>query len=191
LLLTDLERASGVAQLSFVAGLAVYDAIAELAPALAIRLSLKWPNDVLFDGKKVSGILLEGEMLAGGGSVVAIGIGINCAHHPSDSEYPATDLASAGASVSPDMLFVGLSHTMLTRLAQWNDGAGFLQVRADWLAHAEGRGRSVRVRLHNRELTGLFEALDERGYLIVRLEDGSSEAIAAGDVFPLAAAGHA
>jgi len=191
LLLTELDQTSAVAQLSFVAGLAVYDAIADLAPTLAIRLSLKWPNDVLCDGRKVCGILLEGESLAERETVVAVGIGVNCAHHPQDAEYPATDLLSAGASLSPDMLFVGLSRTMMTRLTQWSDGAGFLQVRADWLARAEGLGRSVRVRLHNRELIGLFEALDERGYLIVRLADGSSEAIAAGDVFPVNAMGRA
>jgi BirA family biotin operon repressor/biotin-[acetyl-CoA-carboxylase] ligase len=184
LLLTGLEQAA-VAQLSFVAALAVHDAISEQAPNLAMRISLKWPNDLLCDGRKVCGVLLEGESAAGGGATVAMGIGVNCAHHPSDTEYPATNLSSSGAAVSPDMLFLSLSHAMMTRLAQWKDGVGFPSVRTDWLARAEGLGRTIRVRLHNRDLTGTFDALDERGYLLLRLADGSREAIAAGDVFPL------
>jgi BirA family biotin operon repressor/biotin-[acetyl-CoA-carboxylase] ligase len=150
-----------------------------------MRVSLKWPNDLLCDGKKICGVLLEGESVTGGGATVAIGIGVNCAHHPDDAEYPATDLSSSGAAMSPDMLLLSLSRTMMTRLAQWKDGAGFPSVRADWLARAEGLGRAIRVRLHNRDLSGTFEALDERGYLLLRLADGSREAIAAGDVFPL------
>ena len=184
LLLTGLEQAA-VAQLSFVAALAVHDAISEQAPSLAMRVSLKWPNDLLCDGRKVCGVLLEGESVAGGDAIVAIGIGVNCAHHPGDAEYPATDLSSSGAAVSSDMLLLSLSRTIMTRLAQWRDGAGFSSIRTDWLARAEGLGRMIRVRLHNRDLTGTFDALDERGYLLLRLADGSREAIAAGDVFPM------
>ncbi len=187
LLLTGLAQAS-IAQLSFVAALAVHDAISEQAPNLAMRVSLKWPNDLLCDGKKVCGILLEGEGAADGAGNVAIGIGVNCAHHPDDTEYPAIDLTTAGAGVSPDMLLLSLSRSVMTRLAQWNAGAGFSAIRADWLARAEGLGRAINVRLHNRNLTGTFEALDERGYLLLRLADGSREAVAAGDVFPLHAA---
>jgi BirA family transcriptional regulator, biotin operon repressor / biotin---[acetyl-CoA-carboxylase] ligase len=183
LLLTGLEQAA-VAQLSFVAALAVHDAISEQAPSLAMRVSLKWPNDLLCDGRKVCGVLLEGESAAGR-ATVAIGIGVNCAHHPGDAEYPATDLSSSGAAVSSDMLLLSLSRTIMTRLAQWKDSAGFPSIRTDWLARAEGLGRTIRVRLHDRDLTGTFDALDERGYLLLRLADGSREAIAAGDVFPM------
>jgi BirA family biotin operon repressor/biotin-[acetyl-CoA-carboxylase] ligase len=184
LLLTGLEQAT-VAQLSFVAALAVHDAISEQAPNLAMRVSLKWPNDLLCDGKKICGVLLEGESAAGDGATVAVGIGVNCAHHPDETEYPATDLSSSGVAMSADMLLLSLSRTMMTRLAQWKDGAGFPSVRTDWLARAEGLGRAIRVRLHDRDLAGTFDALDERGYLLLRLADGSQEAIAAGDVFPL------
>jgi BirA family biotin operon repressor/biotin-[acetyl-CoA-carboxylase] ligase len=191
LLLTSPGQTAAVAELSFVAALAVHDAISEQAPGLAMRLSLKWPNDVLCDGKKFSGILLEGEGVAGGAATVAVGIGVNCGNHPEDTEYPATDLSASGAAVSPDMLFLSLSRTMMLRIQQWQD-AGFPSVRADWLSRAEGLGRTIRVRLHNRDLTGTFEALDERGYLLLQLADGSREAIAAGDVFPLLSvvAGH-
>jgi len=174
-------------QLSFVAALAVHDAVAETATVLGPRLALKWPNDVLCDGAKFAGILIEGEG-SGAGLNVAVGIGINCAHHPDRTEYPATDLAAAGATVTTATLFRALSRTMLTRLAQWNRGDGFGAVRADWLARAAGVGRPIRVRLGDREVDGTFEALDAAGRLVLRRADGAAETVAAGDVFPLDAA---
>ena len=74
---------------------------------------------------------------------------------------------------------------MINRLAQWNRGSGFAAIRNDWLSRAQGLGRDVRVRLTDRDVAGVFEALDDRGYLLVRRADGALEAIAAGDVFPM------
>jgi BirA family transcriptional regulator, biotin operon repressor / biotin---[acetyl-CoA-carboxylase] ligase len=116
-------------------------------------------------------------------NAVAIGIGVNCARHPADTEFPATDLAAAGVPVAPKTLFLALSVKMLGRIAQWNAGAGFSTIRADWLARASGVGEGVRVRLAERELAGCFEALDEAGALVLRLPDGNVTTIAAGDVF--------
>jgi BirA family biotin operon repressor/biotin-[acetyl-CoA-carboxylase] ligase len=181
LLLTRPSPAGAVAQLSFVAALAVHDALADLAVPLRPRLTLKWPNDVLCDGRKLCGILLEGEGLG----AVAIGIGINCAHHPRDTAYPATDLAASGALVTPDAALQALSGTMLTRLAQWNQGTGFAATRIDWLKRAEGLGQPLQARLHDRDLTGVFETVDEAGHLVLRRPDGRHDTIAAGDVFPL------
>src|SRR4029077_3753420 len=82
-------------QLSFVAALAVHDAIIDRAAALREKLALKWPNDVLCDGQKLAGILIESETIESR-LAVAIGIGVNCMHHPVDTAYPATDLATAG-----------------------------------------------------------------------------------------------
>ena len=70
----------------------------DCAAALSWRLALKWPNDVLCDGAKLAGILIEGES-RGQALAVAIGIGVNCAHHPAGTPYPATDLAAAGVAV--------------------------------------------------------------------------------------------
>jgi BirA family biotin operon repressor/biotin-[acetyl-CoA-carboxylase] ligase len=185
LLVTRIPKAALAAQLSFVAALAVHDAISEQAPNLAMRLSLKWPNDVLCGGRKICGVLLEGESIAGDAATVAIGIGVNCTRHPAYTEYPATDLTALGAAVSSDMMFLSLSRTMLSRLNQWDSGAGFAAIRADWLARAEGLGTMIRVRVQGRDLTGTFEALDERGYLLLQLANGAREAIAAGDIFPM------
>jgi BirA family transcriptional regulator, biotin operon repressor / biotin---[acetyl-CoA-carboxylase] ligase len=184
LLLTDPAPVERAAELSFVVALAVHDAITELAPALAGRLALKWPNDVLVDGAKVAGILLESE--GGRPFAVAVGIGVNCAHHPDVTSYAAIDLASAGVPITPERLFAALSRTMVARLTQWDRARGFAAIRADWLARAAGVGDTIRVALADRKLEGRFEALDSAGHLVLRLGDGNVTAITAGDVFPLA-----
>jgi BirA family transcriptional regulator, biotin operon repressor / biotin---[acetyl-CoA-carboxylase] ligase len=173
-------------QLSFVAALAAHDAIVEVAPGLRPRLAIKWPNDLLLDGAKLAGILIEGAD-AGEEGAVAIGIGVNCATHPDGTDHPATDLAAAGSPVTPEALFGSLSAKMLGRIAQWNRGEGFSTIRADWLARAVGVGEDVRVRLTDKELMGRFEALDDGGSLVLRLSGGEAATIAAGDVFVLPA----
>ncbi|MEX0751647.1 MAG: biotin--[acetyl-CoA-carboxylase] ligase, partial [Xanthobacteraceae bacterium] len=179
LLLTDI--ASGRAgELSFVAALAVHDAVVELAPGLASRLAVKWPNDLLVGGKKFAGILIEAE-----GNAAVVGIGVNCAHHPAVTPHPATDLAAAGAAVSPEAVFRALSKTVLDRFAQWKRGEGFAAIRADWLARATGVGQDLRVRLPAKEIAGRFQALDECGRLLLRLPDGRIETISAGEVFAI------
>jgi BirA family transcriptional regulator, biotin operon repressor / biotin---[acetyl-CoA-carboxylase] ligase len=183
LLLCDPAPAEHAPQLSFVTALAVHDAIVELAPASRGELKLKWPNDLICGGAKVAGILIEGERLDET-LAVAIGIGVNCLLHPAQTVYPATDLAAAGADVPPEDLFEALSATMLQRVTQWRRGACFASIRADWMARAAGIGGDIRVRLPGRELFGRAEALDEHGRLLLRLADGSVQAIAAGEVFP-------
>jgi BirA family biotin operon repressor/biotin-[acetyl-CoA-carboxylase] ligase len=185
LLVSDPAPPENAPELSFVAGLAVYDAIADCAATARGDLALKWPNDVLCGGKKLAGILIEGEGVDAR-HAVAIGIGVNCAHHPAQTAYPATDLAAAGAKVSVEDLFCVLSATMLRRLSQWRRGSGFRSIRADWLDRATGIGGEMRVRLADREFFGRCEALDDSGRLLLRLADGSVQTITAGDVFPVA-----
>ena len=183
LLLTDPSPPHHAAELSFVAALALVDALEEIAPGLA--LSLKWPNDLLLDGAKLAGILLEGE--SGSPLAAAVGIGVNCAHHPDAVAYPATDLAAAGAAVAPERLLAVLSRTMLARLAQWDRGGGFAAVRTDWLRQAADIGRHIRVAVGTEEVTGRFTDLNAAGHLVLKLSDGTTTTIAAGDVFPVPA----
>lgn len=188
LLLTDPAPPGQAAQISFVAALAVYDAVAAAAPGLIPRLALKWPNDLLCGGAKLAGILIEAEN--GERAVMAVGIGINVGHHPDDTEYPATDIANAGATATVDTVFAALTIAWDRRLRQWCD-AGFSSIRSDWLAHAAGRGGAVVARLGSRQVAGLFETLDADGRLVLRLPDGTLETIAAGEVFPVGSVGSA
>ncbi|MBX9827061.1 MAG: biotin--[acetyl-CoA-carboxylase] ligase [Xanthobacteraceae bacterium] len=177
LLLADPSPPEHFPELSFVAALALHDAVTARVPGLAGRVALKWPNDLLIDRNKFAGILVEGE-----GTTVVIGIGVNCAHHPAGTEFPATDLAAAGVRATPDSLFPPLSGALTARLAQWDRGAGFAAIRADWISRAAGIGRPVRVRTGDSELAGTFEAIDASGRLVLRLPDGTMQAVAAGDV---------
>lgn len=187
LLLVDPSPSDRAAELSILAALALRDAIVEVAPSIASRLSFKWPNDLLLDGRKVAGILVEGEMSASR-LAVAVGIGVNCAHHPDIAAYPATSLAAAGAAVDPARLFHALSAASVTRLLQWDAGRSFQTLRAEWLSSAAGLGQNIRVHLDDNEITGRFEAVDETGRMMLRLPNGRLELIAAGDVFPRTAA---
>ena len=180
LLLTDPAPPAQAPQLSFVAALALHDAVAECAGGLGPMLALKWPNDLLAGGAKLAGILIEGDNSAG--LAVVVGIGVNCASHPSETPYPATDLAAAGASVTPAQLLAALSAAMQKRLAQWNRGQGFAAIRAAWLKRAAGLGQDIKVRLPEREFTGLFEGLDDAGRLLVRGPAGVTT-VTAGEVF--------
>jgi len=182
LLLTEPSPKDAAPQLSFVAALALHDAVAECAPQFGPMLTLKWPNDLLLGGRKLAGILIEGE--SDPAFAVAIGIGVNCTHHPDDTRYPATDLKAAGGVVAPDRLAVALSAAMQRRLAQWQRGEGFAAIRADWLKRAAGLGRQIEVRLPEKDLSGVFEGLDEAGRLLLSGPTGRMT-VTAGEVFGL------
>jgi BirA family biotin operon repressor/biotin-[acetyl-CoA-carboxylase] ligase len=181
LLLSEPAPPPRAAQLSFVAALAVHDAIAACAPDLALRLALKWPNDVLIGTAKVAGLLIEAENAPL--FTVAVGIGVNCVSHPEGTAYPATDLAGEGVPVSAEALFAALTPAMQARLAQWQGGVDFPAIRRDWLKRAAGLNEFIQVRLPERELTGRFMGLDENGRLLVQPETGPHLKITAGEVF--------
>lgn len=182
LLLSEPSAPEHAPQLSFVAALALHDAITECAPQLGPLLKVKWPNDLLLGGAKLAGILIEGE--SDPVFSVAIGIGVNCATHPENTAYLATDLAANGALVTPAQLLALLPAAMLRRLDQWQRGQGFAAVRADWLKRAAGLGEDIRVRLPEREIAGRFQGLDDAGRLLVE-QSGGVATVTAGDVFDL------
>lgn len=173
------------AQLGFVASLALADAIEPILPP-GHALRLKWPNDVLLDGRKLAGLLLESETAAGEGvAFVVIGIGVNLAAAPAETEFPATSLAAAGLpGVAPGVLLEAFAHHFEGRYRNWR-AEGFAAVRAAWLARASGIGEPVRVRLDRATLFGRFLDLDDEGALLLEAADGRRR-IAAGEIFPAA-----
>jgi BirA family biotin operon repressor/biotin-[acetyl-CoA-carboxylase] ligase len=183
LLLTDPSPPALAPQLSFVAGLAVHDAVCACAPNLAPRL--KWPNDLLLDGRKLSGMLIEAESQPR--FSLAIGIGVNCVSHPTDTGYGATDLQANNVAVAAQDLLLRLAAAMNARLTQWGAGSGFAAIRSDWLDRAANLGETIMVRLPEREITGIFEGIDADGRLLLATPDKTTETVAAGDVFTLGA----
>ena len=173
-------------ELSFVAALAVHDAVdGLLPPPLRPDLRLKWPNDLLHGRAKLAGILLESSGVAGAEVTwVAIGMGVNLATHPEGMEYPATSLAAMGAgSVTPEDALSALDASFTHWLGVWRGQHGFAAIREAWLKRAEGIGAAVTVRLYSETLEGTFEGLAPDGALQLRLAGGEFRLISAGDVF--------
>ncbi len=181
-LLRPREPSERLGELTFVAALALHDAILELAPQLATDIHLKWPNDVISADGKLAGILLETETDPVGRHALVIGWGVNCLFHPMGADYPATALAALGAVIQPLVLFAELSEAFKIRLAQWQ-ADGMTAIRDAWMERARGVGEAIVVRLSDQELHGLFEGLDEAGRLVLRDSTGDETAISAGDVF--------
>ena len=128
---------------------------------------------MLCDGAKLTGILIEGESI-GEVLVVAVGIGVNCAHHPPPANHPTTDLATAGVYVSPEGLFTALSGTMAaTARAMATRRRLHLDSRRLARAGDRDRRRACWCGCPSGEFSGRGEALDERGRLLLRLADGS------------------
>lgn len=182
LLLIDPAPFDRLASLPLAVSLAVYDAVRRELPA-DVDVRIKWPNDVLVEGCKVSGILLEGESLRDGHHALVIGCGINIAHKPAETLYPVTCLAERGATCSPEILFARLYDSMERMLAVWNRGEGTSILVEQWREVAKGIGQPVTVNLPDRSLQGIFSGIDAQGMLLLDLPDGTRQAIAAGDVF--------
>jgi len=173
-------RAAEASQLSFVAALAVGEALAAVG---APPPRFKWPNDVLLGGRKVSGILLESQPASDGRiDWLVIGVGINVASHPEGTEWPATSLHAEGCGVAVEALIDCFAAAYLGWQNRWM-AEGFAPVRAAWLARAAGLGGMIEVRLAEQRYSGVFEALDEAGALRLREAGGGERLITAGAVF--------
>lgn len=148
------------------------------APA---AIHLKWPNDVLADGRKLAGILLEAESLPGGRRAVVIGFGVNVAAAPEGLPYPAAALSLFSAADAP-MLLEFLSERFVEAVRIWNKGRGFSNIRRRWLERAAGVGAPVSVCMAEVTLTGIFETIDEGGRLVILAPDGTRRTVTAGEV---------
>ncbi|MGH6974690.1 MAG: biotin--[acetyl-CoA-carboxylase] ligase [Stellaceae bacterium] len=175
------------AQLGFAAGLAVADATHAFAPKAAI--TLKWPNDVLLDGRKAAGILLESEGDAAGRvAFVVIGIGVNLAASPADTEFPATSLKTVTSTApTPEAFLAALAPAFALWYERWR-AEGFAALRRVWLERAAGLGQALRARLPGETVEGRFAGLDDDGLLLLDAPGGQRR-IAAGDVFPMVVEG--
>jgi BirA family transcriptional regulator, biotin operon repressor / biotin---[acetyl-CoA-carboxylase] ligase len=182
------------ATLGFVAGVALNNALRQAIPAASIRtgidgadglgtrIALKWPNDVLADGAKLAGILLEAHRRPDGRMAIVIGFGVNVVAAPDGLPYPATSLAALGSGLSAGPLFAALSDAWVDAAELWDSGRGANEVLSLWRGAAAGIGAEVAVSRDGDIVRGIFETVDDAGRLIVRANDNSRVAITAGDV---------
>lgn len=167
-------------ELSFVAALAVSDAALGFVHE-AVRVRCKWPNDVLIDGAKVSGILLETAQ-ADRHTAVIVGIGVNVASRPADTPYAATAVTEHAPDATSEQVFAALAEALAARIGRW-EREGFAAIRQAWLERADGLGEPVVARLSDREVHGRFVDLAPDGALMLENDLGDMVRIAAGDVF--------
>ncbi|MCZ4282012.1 biotin--[acetyl-CoA-carboxylase] ligase [Kiloniella laminariae] len=171
------------ANLSFVAALALADAIKKINPE--ITPSLKWPNDVLVSSKKISGVLLESKSTASGAlDFLIMGIGVNIRTYPGDARYPATSLLEQGGcdNLSPGDLLSAFLNSFDPWYKVWKKD-GFMAIRSAWLDQAHGIGKTIYVRLPHQTLSGRFVTIDKDGALDLELDSGEQCLVTAGDVF--------
>jgi BirA family biotin operon repressor/biotin-[acetyl-CoA-carboxylase] ligase len=178
LLATD-QAPAQAAQIAFVAALAAGDLAAAFAAPSAV--TLKWPNDVLIDGAKVCGVLVETGASLDGGRWMAVGIGANLAVAPTDTPYPAASLAAYGSPPSREAALDVLDQAFAWWLDVWR-ADGFEPVREAWTARAYGLGRPASVVVSGDRVSGLIEGLDADGALLLRCDQGTLKRITAGDV---------
>ncbi len=174
-----------VSQLSFVMAISVTDALQKIQGAArnSPLIQCKWPNDILIRSKKTAGILLE--MVIGSQNQlegVVAGVGINIEHFPDKTDFPATSLKAEGIK---GVTVSSVLEELCVQFSKWNEvwqHDGFQAIRSAWLEKAFGLGMPISVRLPSETHSGVFEALDPNGCLILN-ENGARRHIAAGDVY--------
>jgi BirA family biotin operon repressor/biotin-[acetyl-CoA-carboxylase] ligase len=177
LLLRPERTVSEAAALGFAAVTAIGDVAEVLLPA-GTAVQHKWPNDLLVNGRKASGILLETQP-----GFLVLGIGVNVASHPADTAYPATDLRAEGCPpIAPQTLLERFLAVFGPLYESW-EAKGFAVLLPAWRRRAAGLGAAIEVRLERETVSGLFRDLDPDGTLRLALADGTERRIAAGDVY--------
>lgn len=168
--------------LSFICALAVADMVREFLPSHSPqKITLKWPNDVLVDKKKISGILLEADLLAVNPWLVA-GIGVNVKHYPDDTPYSCTSLKAEGVETTAETAL----HKLVSHFGKWLsilEKEGFAPVRAAWLNQAENLGGNIIAKLSDKNIPGTFVNIDKNGALLLKDENGKLHTITSADVF--------
>jgi BirA family biotin operon repressor/biotin-[acetyl-CoA-carboxylase] ligase len=176
-----------IALLGFAAGIAIAETIEALIGER--RVSLKWPNDVMLDGAKAGGIMLDSGALDAAAPArhwFALAFGVNIAGAPRDIDQPTQALGAlmrGAAPPAPEEL-LGAIRSRLEVWARRLDAEGFGALRTAWLARAHGLGRAARVGIGDDRIEGVLSGLSEHGELELETADGLRR-ISAGDVhFP-------
>ena len=160
--------------LALVVGLALFDAVSGW---VSDGLMLKWPNDLLLDRAKLAGVLLERQR-----DLVVVGVGVNLARAPDIAERRTIALDARVAAPDARAFSDALAPRLAARLGQWR-GGGWPDLRVEWLARAHPEGTPLTVRDHaGAPISGQYTGLGADGAALLRLADGTTRPIHAGDV---------
>ncbi len=173
-------------ELPFVTALAVHETIASIAGD-EDKVRLKWPNDILLNGKKVGGVLVEtiaATSIYGDAYWAVAGVGINVEHCPSEVKWPATSLREAGVEIlSAKIVLSRFVPNFLRHYDTWME-KGFAPVRERWCELAWALGEKVTFDAGNERVSGIFTGIDETGSLCLQLPDGKTRVFMAGEMIP-------
>jgi BirA family biotin operon repressor/biotin-[acetyl-CoA-carboxylase] ligase len=174
------KRADELSQASFIPPLAIVNMVATIDDT--IDVGFKWPNDVLLNGRKIAGILLEaGPIENGRCDWIVAGCGVNLAHYPPDTRYPAGSIAEEiGRDVAVEAALSAYAEAFLKWYQIWL-GSGFDQLRTEWLARAHGMGDHLQIDTGAEVVSGNFAGLGDTGELLLKVKD-DIRSISAGDV---------
>lgn len=154
---------------SLLAAVALLDALRACLPGAA-GLRLKWPNDILLNGAKLAGILLEGNLTEEAPWLV-IGFGVNLASAPDGLGQPTGCVADMAPPPAPD----AFAHSLLGAVQAWRstyEAAGFQPVRAAWLAVGSAPGEAMAVSVGGRRMEGTFRGIGADGALLLNGPEG-------------------
>ena len=168
---------------SFMAANALFEALAMKVDR--DRLALKWPNDVLLNGGKVAGILLESSGAGGRVEWLSIGVGVNLAGVPkgvTDADFPPVSLLSEGGQPCDVHEMLSMLASNMATEERIFDELGFGPIRENWLKNAAKLGEVITARTARSEITGTFETVDEAGQLVLQTSKGRVT-IPAADVY--------
>ena len=179
------EDLQNLALRSFVAALSVFDAIDQKI-GKEHELLIKWPNDLLLNGKKICGILLETRNF-GTVSALVIGIGVNLLSSPNLDKNqniiikPGSILAETGVKLDPIDFSELIADQYVLREKQFRT-MGFSKIRKIWMDRATKLGKRITARTPNFEYHGIFDSVDEKGQLVM-LNNGEKKKISAAEIF--------
>lgn len=179
----DLETC---AQLSFVAAIAAAETLEGIVPDHE-GVSCKWPNDILLNGKKLGGILLEAFVGADERGKprqwVIVGVGINVDSYPEHVMFPATCLKQAGVEIiSAKIVLSRFIYNFIHRYDAWIK-KGFKHIHEEWMQRAYHLDKPIEVIVGDKQAEGVFAGIDHSGRLLLRQKSGTTSTITAGDVF--------
>lgn len=184
------ENPLEAAQLGFAAALAILDTVKVYAPDT--HVTLKWPNDVLVEGAKISGILIErGE--GPNGAFAIIGIGVNLISHPETALYRATHLLEHIAQEDlsqAEPVYTGVEPVLAVLASRFNIWRakllenGFAPIGQAWTENAQGLGQTAKITLADRSLEATLLGIGANGELQIKHANGTIESLYAGDIFP-------
>ena len=160
-----------ITELSFLTALAVADTVETLLPR-KIQAMLKWPNDVLINGAKIAGILLEQA-----DDATIVGVGLNILEAPANTSYKTTTVVANGGIASVDSARDILLARLGRHLEAWQRD-GFSLIRDQWLGRSYPIGAAIRVNAQGQSVAGAFGGLDMDGALLLDTPDGRKRIVA-------------